>query len=52
MNSHVHDPNVNKKSNIMDEEWHKIVKKLFSRYARLRLSTEDEETIKKIANKL
>lgn len=43
---------VDKKSNIMDEEWHRIVKKLMSRYARLRLSAEDEEIIKKIANKL
>ena len=41
-----------KKSNPMDEEWHQIVKKLMSSYARLRLSAEDEETIKKIANKL
>jgi hypothetical protein len=43
---------VNKKNNPMDEEWHQIVKKLMSKYARLRLSAEDEETIKKIANKL
>jgi len=51
MNSHTR-PNVNKKNNPMDEEWHQIVKKLISKYARLRLSAEDEETIKKIANKL
>jgi len=44
--------NYSKKSNPMDEEWHQIVKKLMSRYARLRLSAEDEETIKKIANKI
>lgn len=52
MNPHVCDPNVNKKSNPMDEEWHNTVKKLLSKYARLRLSQEDEETIRKIANKL
>jgi hypothetical protein len=52
MNSHTQDPNMSKKSNPMDEEWHQIVKKLMSKYARLRLSAEDEETIKKIANKL
>jgi hypothetical protein len=45
-------PNVNKKSNIMDEEWYRIVRKLLSKYSRLRLSIEDEETIKNIANKL
>ena len=38
--------------NVMDEEWLRAVRKLFSRMARLRLSSEDEETIKKIANKL
>jgi hypothetical protein len=44
--------NYSKKSNPMDEEWHQIVKKLMSKYARLRLTAEDEETIKKIASKL
>jgi len=38
--------------NIMDEEWLKAVKKLYSHLARLRLSNEDEEIIKQIANKL
>jgi hypothetical protein len=38
--------------NIMDEEWLNAVKKLYSRLARLRLSNEDEEIIKQIANKL
>jgi len=41
-----------KERNPMDKEWHEIVKKLMSSYARLRLTAEDEETIKKIANKL
>jgi hypothetical protein len=39
-------------TNTMDEEWLRAVKKLYSRMARLRLSSEDEEIIKKIANKL
>jgi len=33
-------------------EWKKLVSKLMSSWARLRLSNEDEETIKKIASKL
>lgn len=52
MKTHIHDPNVNKKSNPMDTEWYKLVRKLMSKMARLRLSDEDEETIKRIANKL
>lgn len=52
MNTHTKDPNVNKKPSVMDSEWHKTVSKLMSRLARLRLSQEDEETIKRIVNKL
>ena len=36
--------------NAFDEEWVKVMKKLFN--GRLQLSLEDEETITKIANKL
>jgi len=36
--------------NILDMEWNEIVKKLSN--SRLQLSTEDEEIIKQIANKL
>jgi len=39
-------------SNPSDKEWHDMVKKLLKPMSRLRLTAEDEETIKKIANKL
>jgi hypothetical protein len=39
-------------SNPSDKEWHDAIKKLLKPISRLRLSAEDEETIKKIANKL
>ena len=41
-----------KNSNVNDKEWHDLVLKLLKPMSRLRLSNEDEETIKKIANKL
>ena len=41
-----------KNSNVLDKEWHDIVTKLLKPMSRLRLSNEDEETIRKIANKL
>ena len=43
---------MSKKYNILDEEWLKAIKKLNNKMARARLSNEDEEIIKKIANKL
>ena len=43
---------MSKKHNILDEEWLKAIKKLNNKMARARLSNEDEEIIKKIANKL
>ena len=36
--------------NILDMEWNEVIKKLAN--SRLQLSTEDEEIIKQIANKL
>jgi len=39
-----------KNSNVLDKEWHDIVTKLLKPMSRLRLSNEDEETIRKIAN--
>lgn len=41
-----------KNSNVNDKEWHDLVLKLLKPMSRLRLSNEDEETIKKIANKI
>ena len=41
-----------KNSSALDKEWHDIILKLLKPTARLRLTAEDEETIKKIANKL
>lgn len=41
-----------KNSNANDKEWHDLVLKLLKPMSRLRLSNEDEETIKKIANKI
>lgn len=41
-----------KSNNIFDEEWQDIIQKLLEPMSRLRLSNEDEETIKKIINKL
>lgn len=43
---------MSKKYNILDEEWLKTIEKLNNKMARLRLSNEDEELIKKIADKL
>lgn len=43
---------MSKKYNILDEEWLKVIEKLNNKMARLRLSNEDEELIKKIADKL
>jgi hypothetical protein len=43
---------MSKKYNILDEEWLKAIEKLNNKMARLRLSNEDEELIKKIADKL
>jgi len=39
-------------SNIMDEQYLDMIKKLSSEMARLRLSEEDLATLKQIANKL
>ena len=39
-------------NNPLDKEWRDMVKKLLKPMSRLRLTAEDEETIKKIANKL
>ncbi len=44
--------NYPKNSNANDKEWHDLVLKLLKPMSRLRLSNEDEETIKKIANKI
>jgi hypothetical protein len=44
--------NYPKNSNANDKEWHDLVLKLLKPISRLRLSNEDEETIKKIANKI
>jgi ADP-heptose:LPS heptosyltransferase len=43
---------MNNGKTFQEEEWLKAIKKLHSRMARLRLSNEDEEIIKQIANKL
>ena len=37
--------------NLMDEEWDEVISKISGR-ARLRLTNEEEEVIKKIANRL
>ena len=39
-------------SNTLDQEWHDLILKLLKPMSRLRLTAEEEETIKKIANKL
>lgn len=39
-------------SNPSDKEWRDMVLKLLKPMSRLRLSAEDEETIKNIANKI
>jgi hypothetical protein len=39
-------------SNPSDKEWRDMILKLLKPMSRLRLSNEDEEIIKKIANKL
>jgi hypothetical protein len=44
--------NYPKNSNILDKEWHDMILKLLKPMSRLRLSNEDEETIKKIIDKL
>jgi hypothetical protein len=41
-----------KNSSALDKEWHDVILKLLKPNTRLRLSQEDEETIRKIANKL
>ena len=40
------------RSNILDEQYLDMIKKLSSEMARLRLSEEDLDTLKQIANKL
>jgi len=42
----------NYKNNFQEDQYFQALKKLTSRNNRLRLSVEDEEIIKKIANKL
>ena len=44
--------NYPKNSSANDKEWHDLILKLLKPMSRLRLSVEDEETIKKIADKL
>ncbi len=44
--------NYPKNSNANDIEWHDLILKLLKPMVRLRLSNEDEETIRKIVNKL
>ena len=44
--------NYTNQSNIMDEQYLDMIKKLSSEMARLRLSEEDLETLKQIADKL
>ena len=39
-------------SNIMDEQYLAMIKKLYSRFVRLRLSEEDLDTLKQISDKL
>lgn len=39
-------------SNVLDKEWHDMILKLLKPTARLRLSNEDEEIIRKIISKL
>jgi len=41
-----------KNSSALDKEWHDMILKLLKPTARLRLSAEDEATIKKITDKL
>ena len=41
-----------KNSSALDKEWHDMVTKLLKPMSRLRLTAEDEETIKKITDKL
>lgn len=41
-----------KNSNPSDKDWRDMILKLLKPMSRLRLSAEDEETIKKIANKI
>jgi hypothetical protein len=44
--------NYPKNSSASDKEWHDLILKLLKPMSRLRLSNEDEETIRKIANKI
>jgi hypothetical protein len=44
--------NYPRNSSTLDKEWHDLVLKLLKPMSRLRLSNEDEETIRKIANKI
>jgi hypothetical protein len=41
-----------KNSNVLDKEWHDMVTKLLKPMSRLRLTTEEEQIIKKITDKL
>ena len=41
-----------KNSSVLDKEWYDMVTKLLKPMSRLRLTAEDEETIKKITDKL
>ena len=44
--------NYPKNSNILDKDWNDMVKKLLKPMSRLRLTAEEEQTIKKITDKL
>jgi len=44
--------NYPKNSSALDKGWHDLILKLLKPISRLRLSNEDEETIRKIINKL
>ncbi len=44
--------NYPKNSSVLDKEWHDLILKLLRPTSRLRLSNEDEETIRKIIDKL
>lgn len=44
--------NYPKDSNILDQEWHDMILKLLKPMSRLRLTAEEEQTIKNIADKL
>ena len=44
--------NYPKNSSALDKEWHDMILKLLKPMSRLRLTAEEEETIKKITEKL